>query len=98
MLSKRFPTRRMASIEVQRCVCTCDYLYNECLLFDPGGGFLSGRRWEQAAAAMGGDDAGGMAWLPALEQRPMLNTAVRSRVDMFGRAAGGFTPLRTPAH
>ena len=65
------------------------------LLSYPGAGFLSGRRRELAAAAGKADDAvvaGAAAvagaYLPTPEQRPMLNTAVRNRVDVFGRAAG----------
>ena len=62
-----------------------------------GGGFLGGRRREQAALAAEADGAGPVrAFLPTPEQRPMLNTAVRQRVDVFGRAAGEGSDLRIP--
>ncbi len=59
-----------------------------------GGGFLGGRRREQVALAEATGGGPVRTFLPTPEQRPMLNTAVRQRVDVFGRAAGEGSLLR----
>ena len=40
------------------------------------------------AANVGGGEGGARPSLPTPELQPLLNTAVRHRLDIFGRAAG----------